>query len=350
MWKILSSLTNRISSDYLAAANLMKGKNRRKRIVAYVESYDDILFWRNILCNFEDDKRYFEVMLPNIGKRLERGKKSAITALAANRQLGEYMIACVDADYDYLMQGCSSSSKAVLENPFVFHTYAYSIENLLCYAPGLHNVCVMATLNDHIRFDFVTFLQAYSQIIYPLFVWNIWHYRHERYDKFSLVDLCNIIETGKLKTSTLQESLEHLHSKVQRKIEFFHRHLPNKIMEVAELDKELREKLGVRPEETYLYIQGHHLFDHVIAPLVQHVCYGLVREREDNIRRSAAHATQARNELSCYNNSIQDIPQMLKKSTGYLMSPMVRKIIDDVSERFIKAGEKTQDTETTSTL
>ena len=315
---------------------MMRGSKKRKRIVAYVESYDDILFWRNILCQFEDDTRYFEVMLPNIGKRLERGKKSAITALAANKQLGEYMIACVDADYDYLMQGCSTTSKAVLDNPYVFHTYVYSIENLQCYAQGLHNVCVMATLNDHIRFDFVAFLQTYSRIIYPLFVWNVWHYRNERYDKFSLIDLCNVIETGKLKSATIQESLEHLQAKVRRKVDFFEHHLPNKKVEVSELDKELREKLGIRPEETYLYIQGHHLFEHVVAPLVQHVCYGLVREREDDIRRSAAHSTQARNELSCYSNSIQDISQMMKKSTGYLLSPMVQKIHADVAGMFEK--------------
>jgi len=328
-------LTNRISSDYLAAANLMRGRKKRKRIVAYVESYDDILFWRNILCNFEDETRYFEVMLPNIGKRLERGKKSAITALAANKQLGEYMIACVDADYDYLMQGKSHSSKAVLENPYVFHTYAYSIENLQCYAQGLHNVCVMATLNDHIRFNFVEFLHTFSRIIYPLFVWNIWHYRHERYDKFSLIDLCNLIETGKIKTATISETFEHLDAKVRRKVQFFEHHLPNKIAEVDALSIELQEELGVKPEETYLYIQGHHLFEHLVAPLVQHVCYGLVREREEDIRRSAQHATQARNELSCYSSSIQDITQMLKKSTGYLMSPMIQRIVNDIKERFV---------------
>ncbi|MCF0192726.1 MAG: DUF4435 domain-containing protein, partial [Prevotella sp.] len=234
----------------------MRGKKKRKRIVAYVESYDDILFWRNILSRFEDETRYFEVMLPNIGKRLERGKKSAITALATNQQLGQYMIACVDADYDYLMQGCSLSSKAVLENPFVFHTYSYSIENLQCYAKGLHNVCVMATLNDHVRFDFVDFLKSYSEIIYPLFVWNIWHYRSDRYSKFSIIDLCNIIDTGKLKAATINESLNHLRQKVYRKVLFFERHFPNKIAVVDALDKELREKLGVKPEETYLYIQG----------------------------------------------------------------------------------------------
>ena len=37
------------------------------------------------------------------------------------------------------------------------HTYAYAIENYQCYAEALHEVCVMATLNDHPLVDFVAF-------------------------------------------------------------------------------------------------------------------------------------------------------------------------------------------------
>ena len=64
-------------------------------------------------------------------------------------KVGNDMIACVDADYDYLLQGATQLSRTILNNPFVFHTYAYAIENLQCFAGGLHEVCVAATLNDH---------------------------------------------------------------------------------------------------------------------------------------------------------------------------------------------------------
>ena len=70
-------LRDSISSSYIDAANRLKSKTARRRIVAYVESYDDILFWRSVLSRFENDKRYFEVMLPS-HKRLERGKKAAV--------------------------------------------------------------------------------------------------------------------------------------------------------------------------------------------------------------------------------------------------------------------------------
>ena len=57
-----SKLKDQLNSRYFEAANQLKSKKARRRIVAYVESYDDIYFWRTVLSRFEDDKRYFEVM------------------------------------------------------------------------------------------------------------------------------------------------------------------------------------------------------------------------------------------------------------------------------------------------
>lgn len=58
-------LKDNLNSRYFEAANQMTSKKAKRRIVAYVESYDDIYFWRTVLSRFEDDKRYFEVMLPS---------------------------------------------------------------------------------------------------------------------------------------------------------------------------------------------------------------------------------------------------------------------------------------------
>ncbi len=106
-------------------------------------------------------------MLPTRNQHLDRGKKAAISNML--KGVGRDMIACVDADYDYLLQGATEMSQQMLENPYIFHTYAYAIENFQCYAKGLHETCVMVTLNDHRIFDFERFLQSYSHTIWPLF-------------------------------------------------------------------------------------------------------------------------------------------------------------------------------------
>ena len=149
-----NKLRDNITSDYFKAANAMRGRSSRRRIVAYVESYDDIYFWRTVLGSFEDSTRYFEVMLPS-KVTLLRGTKSVLMNFIEG-QTGPDMIACVDADYDYLLQGATSCSQKILNSPYVFHTYVYAIENYQCYAPSLHDVCVAVTLNDHRIFASVT--------------------------------------------------------------------------------------------------------------------------------------------------------------------------------------------------
>ena len=329
-------LTDNVNSNYFSAANSLRPKNARRRIVAYVESYDDILFWRTLLSLYEDETRYFEVMLPS-HRTLERGKRSALMSLLYGKT-GADMLACVDADYDYLMQGASETSREIISNPAILHTYAYSIENLQCYAPSLHNVCVMVTLNDRKVFDLQNFMTRFSEIIFPLFVWSIWHYRRGVYGQFTITDFNRTIELGGFNINRPQDALDNLRAKVMRKVNYMNRQHPEAEQEYKELSAEL-VRLGVEPEQTYLYIQGHHLFDKIVMPVMNKVCGMLIREREAEIRRQAVHTTQMYNELSCYAHSVQDITQMLKKNNGFTMSPQFAQMRRDV-EKFLEIKNK----------
>lgn len=332
-------LKDNINSKYFEAANRLKSKTARRRIVAYVESYDDVLFWRMLLGSYEDDTKYFEVMLPS-HNTLERGKRSVLMNLLYGK-VGQDMIACVDADYDYLIQGATVTSRNILSNPFVFHTYAYSIENLQCYAPSLHNVCVMVTLNDHAIFNFSEFLKQYSEAIFPLFVWSIWYYRRDIYTQFTITEFNRVIEIGCFSLGAPEQAIANVRNKVTKKINWLHHHNPNAKESYLALKKELIS-LGVTPDTTYLYIQGHHLFDKVVVPVMTKVCERLVRERENEIRRQAVHSTQMRNELSCYSHSVQDIEQMLKKNMGYYTSGPFMRMKRDI-EAYLQAGNAAAD-------
>ena len=67
-------LTDSLNSAYLGAAQRMRPRGSRRRIVAYVESFDDVLFWRGVLSHVEDKRVCFEVMLPS-RTSLAKGKK-----------------------------------------------------------------------------------------------------------------------------------------------------------------------------------------------------------------------------------------------------------------------------------
>ena len=320
-------LTHNLTSAYIEAANRLNSKRSRKRIVAYVESYDDVFFWRTVLSRYENSTRYFEVMLPS-HTTLERGKKSVLMNELGDR-LGECMIACVDADYDYLMNGATPTSHTVISNPYVLHTYAYAIENYQCFAPSLHNVCVMVTLNDHSIFDFEDYMRQLSEAIFPLFVWSIWHYRRSIYGQFTITDLNRIVELGGFSIHNPQYSIDNMRRKVHNKVRQLQQRHPEAKESYLALKSELI-RMGVTPQTTYMYIQGHHLFNKIVLPILGRVCNILVQEREGEIRRQAVHDTQRRNELSCYTNSIQDITQMLKKNMGYMDSEPFRRILADV--------------------
>lgn len=323
-----SRLKDNLNSSYFEAANSLTSKKARHRIVAYVESYDDIYFWRTVLSEFENDKRYFEVMLPSKAN-LSRGKKSVLMNFLEGEPLGRDMIACVDADYDYLIQGRTAQSKRVLESPYVFHTYVYAIENFQCYAPSLHNVCVSVTLNDHRIFDFRGYFAMFSEALFPLFVWSVMLYRNGNYPKFSISDFNRIADPGGFNVYHPEPSIANIKRKVNTRIHDLQRQYPDAKEEYLATKADILS-LGVTPQTTYLFIQGHHLFDTVVSPIMSKVCNLLRQERQNEIYHASAHKTQKRNEMTCYENSLQDIKVMLKKNSGYMASEQFRRVQDDV--------------------
>ena len=72
--KTSGRLVDSLTSAYFSAANKLYPKNTRKRIVAYVESYDDVAFWRSLFEELEDGEHFFQVMLPS-ATSLAKGKK-----------------------------------------------------------------------------------------------------------------------------------------------------------------------------------------------------------------------------------------------------------------------------------
>lgn len=311
---------------------MLAGKRARKKIVAYVESYDDVFFWSNLLRPLETEHFYFEVMLPS-RTTLCRGKKIALA-----NELGPYMVACVDADYDYLMQGCTDTSRMVCRSPYVFHTYTYAIENYECYAPTLQNVCVMATLNDRRLFDFEAFLTKFSEITWPLFVWSVWAYRYNLHRQFSMLDFYRTIALPELNYYRPEETLDKLRHRVNAKINRLQRQFPQGKKTYKPLSEELQNELGLTPQTTYLYMRGHDLQDGIVAPLLGGVCEALRREREREIRMLAEHAVQMQNELSAYQHSVAPVAEMLRKQTGYTNAPLYQRITQDI-RRFMQENE-----------
>ena len=331
----MSHLSHHINSAYIAAANRLRGKEARRKVVAYVESYDDILFWKDVLSEVETDKVEFEVLLPS-QTSLGRGKK-----IALSNRLGHSMIACVDADYDFLMQGATPTSEMVCRSPYVLHTGVYAIENLQCHAETLAHVCVMATLNDQEVMDYETFFAEFSEIIFPLLVWNVWAYRYGLYTQFSLSDFARVVELRFVNIYHPEEMLKALKRRVNQQINRLQRMFPEGRQTYAPMREQLLQ-LGVTPQTAYLYMRGHDLLDGVVMPLMTSICDMLRRQREREISKLACHTVQKRNELAAYQHAIAPFEAMVRKQTAYHHTEAFARIVDAARDLVARCEEAAQ--------
>ena len=325
----MKRLTEYLNSNFIEAANSLRPKRAAQRIVAYVESYDDISFWRSVFNEYESDRIHFEIMLPARTK-LTKGKKQAMMNMLG-KAYGRNMIACVDSDYDYLLQGATSTSQQMLENKYILHTYAYSIENYRCYADSLKQVCVLCTQNDSNVIDFKEFFKLYSRICYPLFVWNILLYRRRDTKTMSMLHFCDIVRLSSFTIDNPAYSLQQLDNRVKHNIRMLEKQFPDLKDEHKKLGEELVQ-LSINPDETYFYIQGHHIMNGVTMRIMQPVCRHLRNKREEEIERYAYHRQQYNNELASYRHSQCDVAMMLSKNTDYKESPPYLRLKADIEK------------------
>jgi len=164
----MTRLTDNLNSTYFKTNQKLRSKKASKTIQVYVEGYEDIAFWRNVFQPYESSEIKFSIELPSKnssakGKVAALQRSKEINILAHN--VGEFLIICIDSDYDYLLQGHTDTSKMINESKYIFQTYSYSIENLKCYSNSLHGACVSAVFNDDIKIDFIGLLETYKNNI-----------------------------------------------------------------------------------------------------------------------------------------------------------------------------------------
>ena len=317
-------LVQNISSEYFAATSALQ---RCKRVMVYVEGYDDIPFWRAIFDEFETEEQRFEISTP-ARSDLAKGKK---VVLQFAPQAGKNLILCVDSDFDYLFGELLPQAKTLNRTPYLLQTYTYAIENYLCYPPSLHSLCVRATKNDVHLFDFEGFMAEYSRIIHPVFVWYAYAARVGRPTVFTLADFRNTVKINYLNVEDNGKStLAWLEKQVDKRLKVLRSKYRHWAVEIENFDRYLRERRGVVPEETHLYMQGHTLFDNVVSILVGTVCNALRKLAVGHILGSSRRGLPLNNELSSYNNALTDVDELLKLNTGFRSCPLFLKIRADL--------------------
>ena len=308
---------------------ILPPEDDRHLVHVYVEGYEDVAFWRGIFDHFRNPYLRFEISVPNRDD-LPKGKKVLMSML--NRTEKESVLLCVDSDFDYLFAGETEQSARILNADNMFHTYTYATENYLCYAPSLRNVCVKATKNDTRIFDFVRFMEAYSNIIYPLFLWYVHSARNSTESVFTLAEFRAAVRLGYVDIRHNGEgTLAWLQRNVERRRFALERDNPTMCEAVEALGAQLNKR-GVERNNCYLFMHGHTLMDNVTMPLLSAVCDKLRQLSVAKINGSKVEGVALKNELQNYTNTLRSIRDVLLDNENYTSCPLYKRLRDDIQE------------------
>lgn len=303
----------------------------KRLVTVLVEGYEDVAFWRGIFDRYESDKVTFEVTVP-LRKDLAKGKK---TLLAQADKCGPNTILCMDSDFDYLFADQTEQAAEINSSPFMFHTYAYSTENYVCYAPSLHNICVKATKNDAKIFDFEEFLADYSRTIYPAFLWYAYSAQSGMQRAFTLLDFKSTVRIGYLDTERNgADTIAWLGRQVARRVVSLAERYPEMAERMPAFERALLSR-GVTPDNVYLFMQGHTLMDNVVMVALNAVCDKLRLMATNRIATSAREGLSLINEQSNYNNSLCNVRDALLFNENYKQCFLYKKLQSDI-EQFLE--------------
>ena len=308
------------SAYYAAAARryALDAKMLRCRAAVHVENKDDIVFWGNVLKHFRpDDKFHFLA-----GSRNEYGRETfgVTQCLKYLDSLSPDFFICIDSDYRYLLH-----DDRIRACNFILQTYTYSFENHHCFAEGLSDVCCRATHIKNTIFDFKAFLTRYSNILYELFIWHM-YFQNADAALFSQAEFDSYIFPFSSKRKPLIcrhmfSVLNEWESKVKRKINFLKSEYPSADLQIV---KDRYSELGVGPDNVYLFVRGHNLYDFVLL-LCREVCKNLIRRER---KEGESSSDLMREVYRCRYNIDNELRQNIKYG-AYLP---ICKIEEDVNE------------------
>lgn len=276
-------------------------------VKVYVENETDSVFWNDIFGKYAPDLRLkFEYN--------ERGdfKRGKTEILKSRRKTGKSFIICADSDFDQFMDKRTPFAEALNENPFIFQTYAYTVENFKCIPENLNRLC--GTISLHTTpddfFDFRIFLKELSKLFYKLLVYTIYFKRTSQIppmlQRSRLAHLMNIPASGK---AQVQDNGKFVLKKFAEKVEQIESKLLEKYpdLDLSELKDELKQSHGLTPENTFLYLNGHTLYDNMeklLKRVLRHITTSKLKSfqhKAENSREPNVHL-QAQNIEAQYKN------------------------------------------------
>lgn len=242
---------------YEVAAKRFKAELRLYGATAaiHIENKNDEVFWGKILRKAYPEGKFRFIS----ASRSASGNMTCgcTQCLQYRPFLDRQFWIAIDSDYRYL-----SEEPDIDVQHFILQTYTYSFENHFCYAPNV-NRAVLDACGEQ-KFDFVSFLENYSRVIYPLLVWQMYlqSIDPEAFPKNVFHRLLTLPIGARSIDNNGASVIQLLKDRTRKLIT----HLKQTYPEADTTWYEARcNTLGVRRNNAYLYVRGHQLYDLIAA-------------------------------------------------------------------------------------
>lgn len=253
-----------------AAATILYGVDS----VVHVEDKDDIWFWQQFLSRYRGGRYKFLPATTN-----EKGNRTTgcTQCLKYKDFLSQKFLICIDSDLRYLQE------EELLAENGILQTYTYSWENHCAFASKLQQSFDECT-HKQVNFDFVYFLQRYSEVVYKPFLLMLYQEREDltgfNRDKFKRSVSLQYKQGDELNNgSQLLERLSTLLAEATKDV------IDNCGFDF-ETESAFYATKGIQEANAYLFVRGHCLYNSLVS-IGMKLCEGVGADFEQNILKSA---------------------------------------------------------------
>lgn len=241
--------------------------------VVHVEDADDIWFWQQCLSQYRMGRYKFMRATTN-----EKGTSTTGCAQCLKYKdfLSRRFFICIDSDLRYLSGEDLRAEKGILQ------TYTYSWENHCAFANKLQHA--FDEVKGRKQFDFRSFLEGYSRIVYEPFLLML-HQERENHPRFKRGDFHRCVALQYRKGDENENGVAFLRRMQDN--------LAAETVDMAaqygfdlEAERVRYKALGLRETNAYLFVRGHDLYNALVS-IGKKLCKDTGVDFEQNVMRSA---------------------------------------------------------------
>lgn len=273
----MATLTEGLNPDYSYKAAALTGN--MKRVSVEVEGLIDKEFWKDILEGaFQDMEFHF---IPYSSKM--KGNEEIHTAgkgriMKNATTFNQNHIGCVDADLDWILPDSSKYGEKLINNKYLLHTYAYSIENLMCDANTFSDLCSNMT-EESTNYDFVNGMKTLSVLFYPLLIWELYLMDKGKTD-FAPTHWHGVLVMEFSKEKNIMKKVEQNIAK--KTADLFKKYVDDDITNFEDM---IKAQKGISISDACLFVHGHSLFSFIYRGLLKSVVDNLCKQHIEKMKR-----------------------------------------------------------------